>query len=178
MCRKKLSKIYYRLRSKYLLQTKIYLNTYFWPKCPFGSLGEILGMPEGADEKMFSIPNLEKSTTRDALLRDMATNLLIQRSWREEYIHSCTRFIMIFCLGFIYPTKTHWGFSISKSTVCEILCTDSPRVPHRVPAHRAWSTTLHTSECCGQLCPVYRGRPPWGTTQSTHLLCEPWFFRS
>ena len=38
------------------------------------------GVPEGADEKMFSIPNLEKSTTHDALRRDVATNLLIQRS--------------------------------------------------------------------------------------------------
>ena len=47
---------------------------------PIWPFGEILGMPEGADEKMFSIPNLEKSTTRDALLRDVATNLLIQRS--------------------------------------------------------------------------------------------------
>ena len=47
---------------------------------PIRPLGEILGMPEGADEKMFSIPNLEKSTTRDALLREVATNLLIQRS--------------------------------------------------------------------------------------------------
>ena len=47
---------------------------------PIRPLGEILGMPEGADEKMFSIPNLEKSTTHDALLREVATNLLIQRS--------------------------------------------------------------------------------------------------
>ena len=80
MCCKNLSKTYYGLRSKYLLKTKIHLKIPILAKMPIRPLGEILGMSEGADEKMFSIPNLEKSTTHDALLRDVATNLLIQTS--------------------------------------------------------------------------------------------------